>query len=356
MALAASPNAALADIVIATVGPLTGQYSAFGAQMKEGASLAVKQINEAGGVLGEKLVLEIADDQCDAKQAVAVANQLLERNVPVVVGHFCSSASIQAAAIYQEEKVVQISPASTNPRLTDESGRGVFRTCGRDDAQGAVAGNYLADHFPDARVAVVHDGSDYGKGLADETRKQMAKRGKQAAMYAAYKPSDSDFTELAAEMKDEEIDIIYVGGYHREAALILKQARQLGLTARLVSGDALVTHEFWELAGPAAEGTLMTFSPDPRKNPAAEAVVEEYRAHGIEPEGYVLYTYAAVQVWAQAAAKAGTTDFGGVVDSLHEGTFDTVLGSIGFDARGDVTAPAYVVYEWRDGSYDYVTR
>ena len=354
--LATAQQAAMAEIVIATAGPLTGQYAAFGKQMQQGAMLAVEHINEAGGVLGEKLVLEIVDDQCDAKQAVAVANRMVERGVPLVVGHFCSSASIEAAAIDPEEKIVQISPASTNPRLTDEAGPGVFRTCGRDDAQGEVAGNFLTDHFPNARVAILHDGTDYGQGLANETRKQMTKRGTQAVMYEAYKPTDSDFTNLVTAMKDRNVDIMYVGGYHREAALILKQARQLGLMAQLVSGDALMTQEFWKLAGPAAEGTLMTFSPDPRKNPAAKSVVEDYRARGIEPEGYVLHTYAAVQVWAQAAAAAGSTAFGPVVETLHARSFDTTLGVIRFDAKGDVTAPAYVFYEWHKGRYDYVTR
>ena len=155
-------------------------------------------------------------------------------------------------------------------------------------------------------------------------------------------------------MKANDIGVIYIGGYHTEAGLILRQAREQGLEAQLISGDALVTQEYWQITGKIGEGTLMTFSPDPRKNAAAAPVVQRFRAAGIEPEGYVLYTYAAIQAWAQAAQQAGSTDFDKIVGTLKNGEFDTVLGRIGFDAKGDVTAPGYVFYEWRQGTYDYV--
>ena len=133
--------AAFADITIATAGPMTGQYASFGAQMKAGAEQAVEDINAAGGVNGEKLVLEIGDDACDPKQAVAVANQMASKGVKLMAGHFCSGSSIPASAVYAEEGIIQISPASTNPKFTDERpGEGIFRVCGRDDQQGQVAG------------------------------------------------------------------------------------------------------------------------------------------------------------------------------------------------------------------------
>jgi len=357
--LAAAAAAALgaagarADIAIATAGPMTGQYASFGAQMKAGAEMAVADLNAAGGVMGEKLTLEIGDDACDPKQAVAVANQMVNKGVVFVAGHFCSGSSIPASKVYEEEGIIQISPASTNPKLTDEGGDNVFRTCGRDDQQGQVAGALLASQFKDAKIAILHDKTAYGKGLADETKAAMNKAGKQEVLYEAYTAGEKDYSALVTKLKAEGVDVVYVGGYHTEAGLMLRQMRAQGMKTQLISGDALVTQEFWSITGPDGEGTLMTFSPDPRKNPTAAPIVKKFRDKGIEPEGYVLYTYGAIQAWAQAVEKAKATDPKKMIESLRKNQFDTVLGTIGFDSKGDVTAPGYVFYEWKNGQYDY---
>lgn len=346
-------SSAWADITIATAGPMTGQYASFGAQMKAGAEMAVKDINAKGGVLGEKLVLEIGDDACDPKQAVAVANQMVNKDIKLMAGHFCSGSSIPASQVYEEEGIIQISPASTNPKLTDEGGDNVFRTCGRDDQQGQVAGAFLAEEFKGKKIAIIHDKTAYGKGLADETKAALNDLGVEEAMYEAYTAGEKDYSALVTKLKREGIDVLYVGGYHTEAGLMLRQMREQGMDTQLVSGDALVTQEYWGITGDAGNGTLMTFSPDPRKNEVAAPIVKQFRDAGIEPEGYVLYTYGAIQAWAQAVEKAGSTDTDPVIEALHANQFDTVLGTIGFDEKGDVTAPGYVFYQWKDGNYDY---
>ncbi|MDQ4062284.1 MAG: branched-chain amino acid ABC transporter substrate-binding protein [Pseudomonadota bacterium] len=356
---AAFGGVARADITIAVAGPITGQYASFGAQMKAGAEQAVADLNAKGGVLGQQLRLEVGDDACDPKQANAVAGQLASRGVKFVAGHFCSGSSIPASKVYSEEGVIQISPASTNPKFTDErAGPGIFRVCGRDDQQGEVAGKFLARSFKDKNIAIVHDKSAYGKGLADETKKNMNAAGKQEKLYEAYTAGEKDYTALVSKLKSENIDILYVGGYHTEAGLILRQMRDQGMKTILVSGDALVTDEFWSITGPAGEGTLMTFSPDPRKNPDAAPVVEAFRKKGIEPEGYVLYTYAAVQTWKDAVEKAAggskqMPDTKKIIDALNNTEFNTVLGKFKFDKKGDPTAPGYVFYVWKNGKYDY---
>ncbi len=347
-------SAANADINIATAGPMTGQYASFGAQMKAGAEMAVKDINAAGGVLGQKLNLKVGDDACDPKQAVAVANEMVSDSVVFMAGHFCSGSSIPASKVYEEEGIIQISPASTNPKLTDEGGPNVYRVCGRDDQQGEVAGAFLAKSYGDKNVAIVHDKTAYGKGLADETKKAMNSAGKKETLYEAYTAGEKDYTALVSKLKQNGIDVLYVGGYHTEAGLMARQMRDQGMKTRLVSGDALVTNEYWTITGDAGEGTLMTFSPDPRKNPAAAPVVKKFTDAGIDPEGYVLYTYGAIQVWAQAVNTAGSTDPGKVMKALNEGKFDTVLGELSFNEKGDVTLPGYVFYKWSDGKYDYV--
>ncbi len=348
-------SAAVADILIAVAGPMTGQYASFGEQMRRGAEMAVQDLNATGGVLGQKVQLTVGDDACDPKQAVAVANKFVTQKVKFVAGHFCSGSSIPASDVYKEEKILQISPASTNPQLTERGLPNVFRTCGRDDQQGIVAGNFLADKYKGKKIAVIHDKTTYGKGLADETKKQLNKRGVKEAMYEAYTAGEKDYSALVSKMKAAGIDIIYVGGYHTEAGLIVRQAREQGYKALLVSGDALVTDEYWKITGPAGEGTLMTFSPDPRKNPQASKVVENFRKGGYEPEGYTLYTYGAIQAWVGAVQKAGSADTKKVADVLRKNQFATVLGTIGFDKKGDVTAPGYVFYVWKDGKYDYLS-
>ncbi len=349
--LTMSAGMAAAQTLIATAGPMTGQYAAFGEQMKKGAEAAIRDINAAGGTLGQELVLEIGDDACDPKQAVAVANQLVNKGVIFVAGHFCSSSSIPASSVYAEEGVLMISPASTNPKLTEQGFDNVLRVCGRDDQQGQVAANYVVDNKVGSKIAILHDKSAYGKGLADEFKKQLNKRGVQEVMYEAITQGDKDFTALITKMKQLGVDLIYLGGYHTEAGLIVRQAHEQGLKARLMSGDALVTDEFWQITGETGQGTLMTFSPDPRKNPAAAEVVKRFQEEGYDPEGYTLYTYAAIQVFDQAAEKAGSTDLDAVIKALHENEFDTVLGKIKFDEKGDVLGSNYTVYIWDNGKY-----
>jgi branched-chain amino acid transport system substrate-binding protein len=349
--IALTAGGAQADVAIATAGPMTGQYAIFGDQMKRGAEMAVKDLNAKGGVLGEQLTLEVGDDACDPKQAVAVANQMVNAGVVFVAGHFCSGSSIPASAVYNEEGILQISPASTNPQLTEQGLENVFRVCGRDDQQGTFAGNYVVDNNVGSKIAIVHDKTPYGKGLADEFKRQLNTRGVTETMYEAITAGDKDFTALITKMKNAGIDLIYLGGYHTEAGLIARQAKEQGINATMMSGDALVTDEYWAITGDTGQGTLMTFSPDPRKNEAAAPVVAEFEAQGYDPEGYTLYTYAAIQVWAQAVEKAGSTDLEAVIEQLNSNQFDTVLGPVSFDDKGDVKGAAYVMYEWDNGKY-----
>lgn len=351
LAVTLSCAAAQAQIRIATVGPMTGSNASFGAQMKAGAEQAVADLNKAGGVNGQQIVLEVGDDACDPKQAVSVANQMASRKVVLVAGHFCSSSSIPANKVYAEEGILQISPASTNPKLTDDGGWNTFRVCGRDDQQGIVAGGYLAKEFKSSKIAILNDNSAYGKGLADETKKSLNANGVTETMYAAYTPGERDYSALVSRMKQAGINVIYIGGYHTETGLIARQAQEQGMKVTIVGGDALATNEFWQIAGPAGENTMMTFPSDPQKRPTAAAVVAEFKANGVDPEGYTLYTYAAIQVWAEAAKKAGSTDPKKVASALHSGTWSSVLGDITFDKKGDVTKSDYVFYVWKNGKY-----
>ena len=294
--LALSTAALAQDISVAVAGPMTGGESAFGRQLKNGAEQAIKDFNAAGGVLGKKLALEIGDDACDPKQARSVAEKFASARIPFVVGHYCSSSSIPASEAYADGNVLQITPASTNPLFTERKLWNVARVCGRDDQQGLVAAEYIAKSYKGKNVAILNDKSTYGKGLADETKKALNKIGFQEKMFESYNKGDKDFTAIVSRMKRENIDLVFVGGYHQESGLIVRQMRDQGMQTVLMSGDALADKEYASITGPAGEGTLFTFGPDPRNKPTAKAIVEKFKANNIDPEGYTLYTYAAMQV------------------------------------------------------------
>jgi branched-chain amino acid transport system substrate-binding protein len=340
------------DITIAVAAPLTGSESAIGNQMKNGAEMAVADINATGGVLGRKLTLDAQDDACDPKQARSVAEEISEMGIPFVVGHACSSSSIPASEAYAENDVLQITPATTTPIFTQRGLWNVARVCGRDDQQGTVAGNYIAENFKGKNIAILNDKTTYGKGLADETKKALNKAGVTERLYESYTKGDKDFNAIVSRLKAENIDLVYVGGYHQEAGLILRQMRDQGLKTILMAGDALADKAYGSIIGAAAAGTLFTFGPDPRKRPSAAAIVDKFKARNIDPEGFTLYTYAAVQIWTQAAIQAGTIEAKKVMDTIKVGSWDTVIGQIDYDSKGDIKRLDYVVYKWDEkGGY-----
>lgn len=341
-------------IKIATVGPMTGSSASIGAQMAKGAELAVKKINEQGGLLGQKVELLILDDGCDPRQATTVANQLANKGVAFVAGHFCSSASIPAASVYSEQGIIMMTPASTNPLFTDRGLPYVFRYCGRDDKQGPVAAGYIAKHYKNKKIALVHDKSAYGKGLADAVQGALRKAGLQEVFYEAITAGERDFTPLITRLKRDKVGVLFIGGYYVEAALIKRQAADQGLDLVLVAGDSLVTSEYWGITKDAGVNTFMTFAPDPRNISAASDTVKDFRAIGYEPEGYTLVNYAVIETWAAAVRSAGSVSADKVQVALKKESFDTILGSATFDAKGDNIGAQFIVYRWANGAYSPV--
>jgi len=344
--------AADAEVIIGVAGPMTGANAWPGEQMQRGAELAVADVNADGGILGQQIRLLTADDFCDPDQGVAAARKLVDEGAIFVAGHYCSGASIPASKIYEEAGVLMISPASSNPHLTDIGRKNVFRVIIRDDADGVMDGNYLADNWKGSQIAILHDNTVFGKGLADSTRDQLRKRGVTEAIYRAFEPGRSDYSDEIVDLQNNNIDVMYVGGYQTEMGLMIRAARDRGYNVQLITGSGvLATEEYGLIAGSAAEGTLFTSFPDPRLNPNAAEVIERFRADGFDPEGYTLLTYAAIQTWAQAVEKSGSLELQPVTEALHEHEFKTVLGPIAFDAKGDITTQSPVWYVWKDGTY-----
>ena len=334
-----------AQVKLGMAGPITGPSAATGAQMKNGVDQAVEDINAAGGILGQRLTVTVGDDASDPKQGVSVANKFVGDGVKFVVGDYNSGVSIPASEVYQENGVVQITPASTNPIFTERKMWNVFRTCGRDDQQGSVAGEYIAAKFAGKKIAIVHDKTTYGKGLADETKKAMNAKRITEVLYEGVNTGEKDYSAVVSKIKQAGADLVYFGGLYTEGGLLVRQMRDQGVMAPMMGGDGLFDNEFFAVGGAGVEGSLVTFGPNPVKNPAAAAVVKKLTDKKLGAESYTLYSYAAVQVIKQAAEAAKSLDPKKVAETMHSGmTFDTVIGKFSYDAKGDRKDADYVVY------------
>ncbi|MDW6021163.1 ABC transporter substrate-binding protein [Mesorhizobium sp. BAC0120] len=350
-------TAALADdITFAVVGPMTGQLATIGDQFKHGAEAAAAAINAKGGVMGRQIKLAIEDDQCDPKQAVSVANRIVANGIKFIDGHACSGSSIPASAVYAESNFLMMSPASSNPLLTDDAAKNgwttIMRLYTRDDAQGAFIGPWIAKKYAGKNVVILHDKSAYGQGVADAVKATMNKDGLKEILYEGINAGEKDYSALVTKLKDLKADVVYFGGYHNEAGLILRQAAEAGFKFQLIMPDSIATPEFWQIAGPAGEGTLFVFPADPQSKPEAKEAVEAIKKGGFVPEGFTLFTYAVIQAFAQGIERAGSDDPAAVAAALKNGEpINTVIGPITFDEKGDIKNAAYDINVWHDGKY-----
>jgi branched-chain amino acid transport system substrate-binding protein len=351
-------GAAQAQIKIGVAGPITGANAAFGAQLSQGVNQAAADINKAGGILGQKIEVEPGDDVSDPKQGVSVANKFVGDGVKFVIGHFNSGVTIPASDVYAENGVLFITPSATNPKVTDRKLWDAFRTCGRDDQQGMVWAELARDKLKGKKIAVVHDKTTYGKGLADAALDNMHKFGIKEVLYEGVNTGEKDYSAIVSKIKASGADYLMWGGLHTEGGLIIRQMRDQGMKTVMISGDGITDSEFAAIGGPGVEGTLMTFGPEPRNNPNAKDAVASFKAKGFDPQGYTLYSYAGVQIIKQAAEKANSLDPKKVAAAMHSGmTFNTVIGPIAFDKKGDRTTVDYVWYVWKkqpDGKIGFV--
>jgi len=345
-----------AQIKLGVAGPITGPNAAFGAQLKNGTEQAVEDINAAGGILGQKIVLSVGDDVSDPKQGVSVANKFVGDGVKFVVGHFNSGVTMPASEVYAENGILAITPSATNPKITERGLWNIFRTCGRDDQQGKLWSDYAVANFKGKKIAIVHDKTTYGQGLADAAKGFMTAAGIKEVLYEGVNTGEKDYSALVSKIKASGADILMWGGLHTEGGLIVRQMRDQGLKTVMMSGDGITDNEFATIGGDGVIGTLMSFGPDPRDNAAAKDVVAKFKAKNFDPQAYTLYSYAAVQIMKQAAEKANSLDPKKMAEVMHSGfTFKTVLGDISYDKKGDRTTVDYVMYTWNKGSDGKIT-
>lgn len=356
-ALTLAAGWAQADVHVGIGAPLTGGGAAYGEQMKRGVEAAVAKINAAGGMNGEKIVIHLGDDVSDPRQGISVANKFIADGVQFVVGHFNSGVSIPVSEVYAENGILMVAPGTTNPVYTDRGLWNTFRTCRRDDNQAVAASEYIAKTFKGKNIAIAHDKTPYGQGLADGTKAALNDLGVKEVAYEGVNVGEKDYSALISKLKRDNVDVLYWGGLHPEAGLIIRQMKDQGLDAVFISGDGIVSSELVSIAGDAVAGVLNTFGPDPRDNPQNKELIEEFRSQGFEPEAYTLYSYAAMTTIADAANAAGTNDPQKVAEAMKEkGPFQTVLGELSYDSKGDPDLSPYVIFEWRkgdDGKYSY---
>ncbi|MBC2381568.1 hypothetical protein BHE74_00000865 [Ensete ventricosum] len=337
-------------IKIGIAGPKTGPVTQYGDMQFMGAKQAIADINAKGGVDGKLLEAKEYDDACDPKQAVAVANKVVNDGVKFVVGHLCSSSTQPASDIYEDEGVIMITPAATSPEITSRGYKLVFRTIGLDSAQGPAAGNYIADHVKPKVVAVIHDKQQYGEGIATAVKQTLEKKGVKVALFEGINAGDKDFGSLIQKLKQANVDFVYYGGYHPELGLILRQAKEKGVNAKFMGPEGVGNDSISQIAQGASEGLLVTLPKSFDADPANKAIVDALVADKKDPSGpFVFPAYSAVEVIAGGIAAAKSEDTAKVAAAIHAGTFKTPTGDLSFDAKGDLKDFKFVVYEWHFG-------
>lgn len=346
-----SAQTARADIVIGLIAPLTGPVAAYGDQVKHGAQTAVDVINKSGGVLGEKLVLKLADDAGDPKQGVSAANLLLGENVRFVVGPVTSGVAMAVSDVLAESGVLMVTPTATSPALTSRGLGNVFRTCGRDDQQAGVAAAYVLKNLKDKKVGIIHDKGTYGKGLADAFKKDINAGGMTEALYLSLTPGEKDLSAIVTRLRAANVNLIYFGGYHPEGGLLARQLADAGVKALIVGGEGLSNSEFSVIGGDTAAGTLFTNATDALKNPDSAQAVAALKEKGIPPEAFTLNAYAAVEVLKAGIEKAGkATDPTGAAKALKAGLqVKTAIGTLAYDKNGDLSSPSFSMFKWDGG-------
>lgn len=369
------------QIKIGVAGPLTGEQGKAGQDLLHGVQLAVSECNARGGVLGKRVVIIAGDDRGEEKEAYNIAARLRDQGVVGVIGHYNSHCSIAGSRIYGQPgghpdnpiddantvdirmSIPQISPASTNPKYTEQGFAHVFRTCGRDDQQGRIAAAFAVNTLKVKRIAVLSDGTTYGKGLADEFKKSVAaaSAGQRRAEAAAI-VADAELPLIKegeppsyAAMLDPLIslapDLIYFGGNYPEGAMLVRQIKDRKLAAAFLSGDAIANSELIKRGGVAAEGIFFTFGPAVEEMPQAGRFYGAFKARYGELGPYSVYAYDAAGVLLQAIELAKTTSGDSLVRVLHTAKFTGAMGELAFDAKGDITAAPYVIWTVKGGEF-----
>ncbi len=358
IALAVTHTAAAQEIKVAVVGAMSGPVAQWGDMEFNGARQAIKDINAKGGVKGDTLVAVEYDDACDPKQAVAVANKIVNDGIKYVIGHLCSSSTQPASDIYEDEGILMITPGATNPELTQRGYQMIMRTAGLDSAQGPTAAKYILETVKPQRIAILHDKQQYGEGLARSVQDGLKKGGANVVFFDGITAREKDFSALLARLQKENIDFVYYGGYYPEMGQMLRQARAIGLKTQFMGPEGVGNASLSNIAGDAGEGMLVTMPKRYDQEASNKAIVDALKADKKDASGpYVWITYAAVQSLATGMERSGSTEPADIIKDLKEHGADTVIGPLNWDEKGDLKGFDFGVFQWHaDGSSTSVSQ
>ena len=348
------PALAADTIKLGVAGPHSGDLASYGIPTVKAAELVVKKVNAAGGVLGKQVELLVEDDVCKPEVATNTATKLISQKVDVVLGHICSGATKAALGIYNDSKIIAMSPSATNPGLTQSGDYpNFYRTIASDDAQAKLEVDFALDVLKLKKIAVLHDKGDYGKGLAEFAKGflEADSRG-EVVLYEGITPGAVDYSAVVQKIKRSGAEAVIFGGYHPEASKIVSQMRKKRMKTIFISDDGVKDDTFIKVAKEYAEGVYATGPKDVSKNPMAIAANEAHKkAYGADPGAFFLNAYAAALALLNAVEQAGSTDYDAVAKALKSKDVATPLGNIHFDERGDATGVGFSMYQVQNGVY-----
>jgi branched-chain amino acid transport system substrate-binding protein len=348
-----------ATLKIGHAGPLTGTIAHLGKDNENGVRLALDEANAAGFEIdGKKLTLELLseDDQADPKQGTIVAQKLVDANVAGIIGHLNSGTTIPASKLYNDAGFAQISPSATNVTYTNQGYKTAFRVMANDAQQGKVLGDFAVTKLGAKNIAIIDDRSAYGQGLADEFEKAAIAAGATIVAREFTDITKTDFTAILTSIKGKNPDLIFYGGMDAQAGPMMKQVKNLGLTAKYLAGDGVQTAEFLKLAAESAEGVYASSPGVPLdKMPQGPAFAEKYKAKfNQEIQLYAPYAYDAANVLLAAMKKANSADPAKYLPELASIQYEGVTGNVAFDEKGDIKGGSISLYQVKDGKWEYI--
>lgn len=361
-ALVATSNPAFADTIvkIGHAAPLTGGLAHQGKDCENGARLAVEEINAQGLVIGGQKVtlqLDAQDDAGDPRTATQVAQRLVDDKVVAVVGHETSGTSIPASRIYSDAGIVQISPAATNPTYTLQGFKTTYRVVATDAQQGPALAQYAANDLKVKTVAVVDDSTAYGQGLANEFEKTAKSLGLKVVSHDATNDKAVDFRAILTKIKGENPDAIMYGGMDATGGPFAKQARQLGMRAKVLAGDGVCTSSIATLAGQAADNIVCSQAGKglDKMDGGKEFEAKYVKRFNQQIQLYAPYTYDAVHVIVDAMKRANSTDAAKIVAAMPATDYKGIIGETAFDAKGDLKHGVISLYGYKDGKKTFIS-
>ena len=354
LALLTTPALAAETIKLGVPGAHSGDLASYGLPSLNAARLVVEEYNAKGGLLGKQIVVVAQDDQCKPEMATNAATKLVSDKVDVVMGHICSGATKAALPIYNNAKIVTMSPSATTPSLTQSGDNPYFfRTIANDNDQAKLSADFVTNHLKAAKVAILHDNGEYGKGYAETNKQILEKDGKvKVVLFEALNPDAVDFSAAVRKLKREGAEALIFGGYHPTASKLVQQMRRERVKIPVIGPDGLKDDAFIQMAGADAEGVYASSPSDTTKLPVSVKAREQHvKKYNAEPGAFFYNAYSATLALLNAIEKAGSTESAKIMDALRANIVDTPSGKLKFNEKGDAAGIGLSMYQVKNGKF-----